>query len=132
MNRRGFSTLGVVGAALLALSGAAHAGDWEKLGSRQVNFVGDKDTIVVTAAEGLFTAIKLDVDKGDLEMYDVVVTFGDGSKFSPETRFAFDQGTRSRSIDLPGDARIIKKVAFFYRSKLRKGHATVTLFGHHP
>ena len=136
MNRCGVGALGLlgglVGAALLALSGSAHAGDWEKLGSRKVNFVGDKDTIAVTAAEGLFNAIKLDVDDGDLEMYNVVVTFGDGEKFSPETRFVFEQGTRSRTIDLPGAARIIRKVEFLYRSKLKKGRATLNLFGRHP
>ena len=132
MNRCGVGVWGLVGAVLLALSGSAHAGDWEKLGSRKVNFVGDKDTIAVTAAEGLFNAIKLDVDDGDLEMYNVVVTFGDGEKFSPETRFVFEQGSRSRTIDLPGAARVIRKVEFLYRSKLKKGRATLNLFGRHP
>ena len=115
----------------LLMSSPASAGDWERLGSRKVNFVGDKDTIAVTAAEGRFDTINLEVDKGDLEMYDVVVTFGDGSKFSPETRFNFDQGTNSRTIDLPGNARIIKKVEFHYRSKVRKGHAQLSLWGRH-
>ena len=104
---------------------------WEALGERQVKFRGEKDTIVVTAKEGLFTAIKLEIDDGDLEMYNVVVTFGDGSKFSPETRFNFDQGSRSRTIDLPGNARFIRKVEFYYRSKVAKGHARLRLWGRH-
>ena len=53
-------------------------------------------TITVTAKEGRFDAIKLDIDDGDLEMWNVVVTFGDRSKFSPDTRWNFDQGSRSR------------------------------------
>jgi hypothetical protein len=105
---------------------------WDRLGERQVKFRGEKDTIPVTAKEGLFNAIRIEVDQGDLEMYDIVVTFGDGSKFSPETRFHFDQGTRSRVIDLPGAARFIRKVDFYYRSTLKKGRAMLTLFGRHP
>ncbi len=128
-----FRTLLLVSASLLLSSACASSraapGDWDRLGSRQVNFVGDRDTIVVTASEGRFDAIRLDVDRGDLEMYDVVVTFGNGERFSPETRWRFNQGTRSRVIDLPGEARFIKTVSFLYKSKLRKGRATLTLFG---
>ena len=120
------------GLVLATLGTAAHAGEWDRLGSRKVAFGGDHDTIVVTAAEGVFNAIRLEVDKGDLELWDVVVTFGDGEKFSPATRFMFDQGTHSRVIDLPGASRVIRKVDFFYKSKLRRGHATMSLFGRHP
>ena len=122
----------LVFAALFAAAPAqAGPGDWERLGSRKVSFAAEKDTIGVGAVEGRFDAIKLEVDRGDLEMYDIVVTFGDDSKFSPQTRFVFDQNTNSRTIDLPGDARFIRKVEFLYRSKLRKGHATLTLWGRH-
>jgi hypothetical protein len=116
-----------------ALTGSSALADpnWEVLGTRQVNFVGDHDTIIVTALEGRFDAIKLDVDRGDLELYDVVVTFGNGEKFSPATRYIFNEGTRSRNIDLPGAKRVIKKVDFYYRSKLRNGRATLTLWGRH-
>ncbi|MCC6621070.1 MAG: hypothetical protein IT385_07430 [Deltaproteobacteria bacterium] len=118
---------------LALASTSASAGDWERLGERKVAFMGDKDVIEVTAKEGRFNAIRLDVDEGDLEMYNVVVHFGDGSSFSPDTRWNFDQGTRSRIIDLPGDARFINRVVFHYRSKLKlKGRATLTLFGRHP
>lgn len=131
-----FRTLLLVSASLLLSSACASSraapGDWDRLGSRQVNFVGDRDTIVVTASEGRFDAIRLDVDRGDLEMYDVVVTFGNGETFSPQTRYVFDDGTRSRVIDLPGGARFIRKVDFFYRSKLRDGRAKLTLHGRHP
>lgn len=127
----GVPALLMFGALLLSAPAQAGPGDWERLGSRKVSFAADKDTIGVGAAEGRFDAIKLEVDRGDLEMWDVVVTFGDGSRFSPETRFVFDQGTHSRTIDLPGDARVIRKVEFLYRSKLRKGHATLTLWGRH-
>ncbi|MCE9581848.1 MAG: hypothetical protein K8T20_04955 [Planctomycetes bacterium] len=113
---------------LAAAASTARADDWDKIGSRVVAFGGDHDTIDGTG-DGRFTAIKIDVDEGNLEMYDVKVTFGNGDPFSPDTRMQFDENTRSRTIDLPGEARAIRKIEFWYRSKGRKGRATVTVFG---
>src|ERR671931_2492571 len=101
---------------LLALPTA----DWELLGTRRVSFTLDHDAILVGAREGGFTAIKLDVAGGDLEMYNIRVTFGNRQAFSPNTRLLFRQGSWSRTIDLPGPVRIIRRVDFWYRSKLRR------------
>ncbi len=114
---------------LLGVSGNAWAQEWEKLGARQVDFGLDKDQIVVTGNEGTFNAIKLTVTGGDLLMYNIRVTFGDGSSFSPPTRMEFTLGSQTRTIDLPGQARVIRKVEFLYRSKIKRGKATVTLHG---
>lgn len=111
------------------LTAAAVRADWELLGSRRVSFRAEKDAIAVTAREGLFRAIKLEVEGGNLEMYNVRVTFGDGESFSPETRFEFREGSWSRTIDLPGKARVIRKIEFWYRSELKRGRATVRVFG---
>ena len=111
------------------LAPAALRADWELLGSRRVNFRAEKDVIGVTAREGLFTAVKLEVEGGNLEMYNVRITFGDGESFSPETRFVFREGSWSRTIDLPGKARIIRKIEFWYRSELKRGRATVRVYG---
>jgi hypothetical protein len=46
----------------------------------------------------------------------VKITFGNGETFSPNTRLLFSAGTMSRVIDLPGSARIIRRIDFFYRS----------------
>jgi hypothetical protein len=83
----------------------------------------------VTGREGTFRAIKVEVNGGNLEMYNIRVVFGDGEAFSPETRLAFREGSWSRTIDLPGDARVIRKVEFLYRSELRRGRATIRLYG---
>lgn len=103
--------------------------DWELLGTRRVNFTGDHDAMIIGAREGGFTALKIDVEGGDLEMYNIKVTFGNRQSFSPETRLLFRQGSWSRTIDLPGPVRIVRRVDFWYRSRLRRGAATVRLFG---
>jgi len=103
--------------------------DWELLGTRRVSFTLDHDAIIVGPREGGFTAIKIEVVGGNLEMYNVKVTFGNGQTFSPETRTQFHEGSWSRTIDLPGPVRILRRVDFWYRSRLRRGVATVRLFG---
>ncbi|HEX9293187.1 MAG TPA: hypothetical protein VF873_05830 [Gemmatimonadales bacterium] len=108
---------------------AVPTADWELLGTRRVSFTLDHDAIIVGVREGGFTAIKIDVAGGNLEMYNVKVTFGNGQTFSPETRLNFQQGSWSRTIDLPGPVRILRRVDFWYRSRLRRGAATVRLFG---
>ena len=103
--------------------------NYELLGERKVDFGGDKDTIEVTGKEGRFVSVLIGVINGNLEMYDIKFTFGNGDDYSPEVRQTFKEGERSRQIDLPGEARVIRKVEFKYKSKLRRGKATVKLFG---
>ncbi|MBI2900526.1 MAG: hypothetical protein HYY17_10090 [Planctomycetes bacterium] len=122
---------------VLALAGLglspspAQAQEWEKLGSRVVQFHAEKDVIEVTAKEGKFDKIRFGVEDGDLMMFNVKVVFGDGQAWSPDTKFEFKEGSRSREIDLPGEARFIRRVEFEYKSRIRKGRATVNLWGHH-
>lgn len=103
--------------------------NYELLGERKVDFGADKDSIAVTGNEGRFVSIMFGVVDGNLEMYDIKVTYGNGDTHSPEVRHTFKQGERSRQIDLPGEARVIQKVEFKYKSKLKRGKATVKLFG---
>jgi hypothetical protein len=123
--------LGLALTATASVPAAAAAQQWEQLGSRRVRFTAERDVIDVGRVEGLFNAIRIDVDAGDIEMFDVRVVFADGSDFSPNTRIEFREGSRSRVIDLPGAARAIRRVSFSYRSRLRRGQAVVRLLGRH-
>jgi hypothetical protein len=65
-----------------------------------------------------------------LEVYDMVVTFGNGEQFKPGLKFHFDERTTSRVIDLPGNRRAIRQVDFLYRTAARRqGKATISLYG---
>lgn len=108
---------------------ARPADEWELLGSRRVSFAAERDAIEVGVREGLFSAIKIEVAGGHLEMYNIRLTFGNGDMWSPNTRVTFREGSWSRTIDLPGPARMIRKIEFWYRSRLRRGQATVRVFG---
>ncbi len=108
---------------------ASAADEWELLGARRVSFAVDHDAIEVGPREGLFTAVKIEVEGGNLDMYNIRLTFANGDTWSPNTRVLFRAGAWSRTIDLPGPARRIRKIEFWYRSRLRRGQATVRVFG---
>lgn len=103
-------------------------GDWELLGTRRVSFAAEKD-VIGASHQGRFRAIKIEVEGGNLDMYNIRVVFGNGEAFSPETRVEFRQGSWSRTIDLPGDARVIRRIEFWYRSELKRGRAVVRVYG---
>ncbi|HEY5938533.1 MAG TPA: hypothetical protein VIU61_27970 [Kofleriaceae bacterium] len=102
---------------------------WDKLGERWVNGHGDRDVIHVGRADGRFRQIQVVVEHSALEMFDIVVVFGDGSAFSPPTRMTFGPGTTTRVIDLPGGARVIRRVEFRYGNLPGGGRAQVELWG---
>ena len=67
----------------------------------------------------------------DIDLDNVRITFADGQVFSPDTRFHFGDDSRSRVIDLPGEARSIRSVDFYYKSVRggREGQAEVVVLG---
>jgi hypothetical protein len=102
--------------------------DWSKLGERWVDGTHDRDVIPVGARDGAFRRIMIVVENSALEMHDVVVTFGDGTSFSPRTRHVFAANTRSHVIDLPGDRRNIRSVEFRYGNLPGGGRAQAELW----
>jgi hypothetical protein len=102
--------------------------DWELLGTRRVSFAAEKD-VISAKHQGRFRAIKIELEGGNLDMYNIRVVFGNGESFSPETRVEFREGSWSRTIDLPGGARVIRRIEFWYRSELKRGRATIRVYG---
>lgn len=126
-HRRGQATVEVFGRQV-HLGGGVRGG-WDHIGAQLVDYRGDHD--VIRGAAGWFRAIRITVEGGDLEMYNVRITFGDGTSFSPPTRLYFAEGSRSRDVDLPGGARVVRRVDFSYRSVRGRGprRATVHVYG---
>lgn len=102
---------------------------WDKLGERWVDGRADRDIIHVGRRDGRFQKIQLVVEHSAVDLYDVVVVFGDGSRFSPNTRLTFAPGSTTRVIDLPGGARVIRHVEFCYGNLPGGGRAQVELWG---
>lgn len=102
---------------------------WDKLGERWVTGAVDRDVIRVGRTDGRFRKIMLKVEHSALELFDVTIVFGDGSKYSPATRLVFGKDTTSRVIDLPGGARFIRFVEFKYGNLPGGGRAQIELWG---
>lgn len=106
---------------------------WEKLGQRRVNHGLDRDEIIVTAREGLFTSIRLKAEVAPINIHRCVVHFANGTTES--FRFAggdLRAGQVTRNLDLPGNRRVITKVVFWYDTKSRAARrGRVELWGRH-
>jgi hypothetical protein len=105
---------------------------WERLGSRTVTMTADHDEIVVTANEGIFTAIQLRIAKAPIHLLNINIIFGNGDNENVVFDQTFEAGSQTRVIDLAGNKRIIRKVNLNYRSApTQKGRAIISLWGKH-
>jgi hypothetical protein len=106
--------------------------DWEKLGSRVVNYGLDKDIIPVGALKGGFTKLKIRVTGGAVNMHRMVINYKNGSSETIELRHNFSKKSASRTIDIKGGKRLIKNIIFVYDTKnLARMKATIHVFGKH-
>lgn len=118
--------------ASLPISVTAQPPKWDFLGRRTVNFGPDHDEIIVTALEGAFTAIMFKVKGAPINMHKVLITFGNGETQEIPVVHTFGPKSMSRIVDLPGNKRVITKVAFWYDTKNFAGKkALVELWGRH-
>ena len=111
----------------LLVACASAGGDWELLGETDVNFQLDRGSIDVDRGEDRFHEIKIFVKGGLVRISDVWVVFGDGSTFHPRTRTRFKTG--SRVIDLPGGARVIRRIDVAYRWETESARLTLSVYG---
>jgi hypothetical protein len=103
---------------------------WELLGERKVNFVRDKDEIVVNS-RNQFIAIRFKVEDKDVRINDLKIYFQNGDKLEPMLDDIISANQYSKIIELAREGRIIDKIAFKYRStgNLLSGRANVVILG---
>lgn len=90
---------------------------WELLGSRKINYGIDRDEILVTRADGVFSAIQLRIKRSPINMHKLAIHYGNGEVDEIDLRESFRAGSMSRVIDLPGNKRVIRKVVMWYDTK---------------
>jgi hypothetical protein len=99
------------------------------LGERTVNGSVDHDVIPVGRDDGRFRELMIVVERAPVEIYDLIVTFGNGERYEPRTRLVFGRDTTSRNIDLPGNTRFVRRVDFRYGNLVSGAQAKVELWG---
>jgi Protein of unknown function (DUF2541) len=114
---------------LLLVARPATADDWKLLGTRTVDRGGDRDEIHVSAVRGAFRKIKLKVEGSPVEIKSLHVVYGNGEPDKLEVRDHIHAGGETRSIDLNGGDRVIKKVIIWYKTEGGHNRAVITLWG---
>lgn len=117
---------------LLAFTGISQGGEWQKLGSRIVDYKVERDVIPVGAREGGFTKLKVAVKGGAINMHKMIVSYSNGTSETIALRHNFGPNGDSRIIDIAGGKRFIQKITFFYDTKnLARNKAIVSIYGRH-
>ncbi len=103
---------------------------WELLSERKVNFVRDKDEIIVES-RNQFTAIRFKVEDREVRLNDLKIFFDNGDKLEPSLDETIPANQMSRLIELALDGRRIEKIEFKYRTteNVLQGRDNVLVFG---
>ena len=116
--------------AFIGLGTSAAFGQWRELGSKEVDYKVDHDTLSVGPMNGDFRHVRLGVSRAPVTFLRVVLTFGNGTTQEIKVRTVIADGGYTRAIDLKGNQRVIRKVDFWYEStSLERRKALVTLYG---
>lgn len=81
-----------------------------------MNFQSTRDSVVDPGSTP-YRGVRFDVEGGDIELFDIKVTYADSSTYAPGTRLSFTGSARSRSVDLPGDPRAVARIDYSYRAR---------------
>ena len=118
---------------VLAMSSFAQtslAAGWEVLGEKKVSRRAESDSIRVGIRDGAFRRIQFKVRGADVEFKKVRINYKDGATREIAMRDLIRKGGSSRVIDLPGSARVIDRVNFWYETKgSGRAQASVILLG---
>lgn len=103
---------------------------WHKIGERRVDFVKDRDEILVIVADR-FSAIKFMVTEASIDLLDLEVYYESGDRQDIQVRNPIRAGSESRVIDLNGGERSLKKIVFLYKTfpNQREEKAHVEIWG---
>jgi hypothetical protein len=103
---------------------------WMKIGEVVASFQVEKDGISVLGADR-FKAIKLRVTDAPIIIYDVEVYYESGDTEHLDVKSELKAGQETRSYDLKGSSRELKKIVFTYKSaaQMDNAKAHVELYG---
>jgi hypothetical protein len=112
---------------LACFNAQAHNSTWQMLGSKAVSKQAERDTIIVKQ-KGAFSKLQLSVKNNPVTIKRMLVQFKSGQKHEVKLAKFMPKGSKSRVIDLPGKARAINKIIFWYDAKgLNRKQALVTV-----
>lgn len=90
--------------------------EWSELGCKSVGFLIDRDLIAVNSPDR-YRALRLRSSGFDIEMLEMTVRFGNGTRDTYQIRTVIPSGGRTGPIDLRGERRRISNIELIYRSR---------------
>ena len=88
---------------------------WHKIGETTVNFVKEREEILVTGSDR-FAAIKFKVLDAPIQLTDLEVYFESGDKQVIKVNSSIKAAGESRVININGGERDLKKIVFIYKT----------------
>lgn len=90
---------------------------WDKLGTEAVDYAIDHDVVKVKNGSQPYSALKIKVLNGTVNVHKATVHFADGDKQDIDLPDELTPGNDGKLIDLVGNKRQIEKVTFWYDTK---------------
>lgn len=87
---------------------------WDKIGTETVDYTIDHDVISLNKSQQTYTALKIKVINGTLNIHKATVHFANGDKQDVDLPEVLGPNNDGELIDLAGNKRIIEKVTFWY------------------
>lgn len=101
---------------------------WHKIGETKVDFTKDKDEVVVMGSDR-FATIKFKVTDAPIEITDIEIYYESGDNQKVTLGTSIKSPGESRTIDLNGGERALKKIVFMYKTipnyKDKKAHVEI-------
>ncbi len=107
--------------------GNASTNGYELLGQVKIQNTSDHGVIDIGSHGGQFGIAMITVDQ-TLDMGDIAITMGDGTKDSPPDVVKFDANTKTHKFDLPGDNMQYPRKFEFRYLHMTAPEATVMLY----
>lgn len=123
------SCVALAAAISMSFVSGAMAGDWVKLGARDVSDRTETDTLHLSGHRD-YTKLKFCVKRNPVNFKDVDVYFENGGHQDISLRSRINAGDCTRVIDLQGGDRDITRIVMRYEeTSLKRAHATVVVWG---
>ena len=103
--------------------------NWSRIGEKTVDFSKEYDEIIMPGASR-YSAIKFSVAGASVDISDMEIHYADGGKDDINVASPIRPGGESRSIEVKGNDKDIKKIVFRYKTMdNNRQKATVTVWG---
>ena len=115
----------------MLVTGAAAAGDWQKLGKKTVVFGNTEEAASISAKGDAVSQIAFKISGEWVRLNQITLNFADGSTQTINDLEKVKPGLTSAAIAIEGGPKTITSIDFSYQaaSSSRQGRATVIMLG---